>query len=260
LARDGITFACESTNDDFGQEICMMNARGNRSRAAAARESALRVLPAAFAALALGFFAASALARQNESLPPASIVAAGARDLAPSAAKSPDPAEVSARPIWKRVTLGAHRNIGSLRNVLEHAGVRIGDSADEILGRPAFSLSRAKTDVDLVVASVAELGFRDGAPLEDIYWRAGELGLELCPAEVAPLLRLQYVDQPLGEFLSVAMRPIATYAGEPTMLSLANAGTGPLLIGGAARPDLMLNAGAKLVFVRPQRIARPDLR
>jgi hypothetical protein len=82
----------------------------------------------------------------------------------------------------------------------------------------------------------------------------------LCPAEVAPLLRLHYVNQPIGEFLNVAMRPIATYGGDLVVLSVANAGTGPLLIGGDGRPEALLNWMAKLVFVRPQRIALPDAR
>jgi hypothetical protein len=73
---------------------------------------------------------------------------------------------------------------------------------------PAFLFSMTRTDVDLVV-SVSELGFDDSTSIADIYRRAGELGLELCPAEVAPLLRLQYVNQPIGEFFNVAMRPIA---------------------------------------------------
>jgi hypothetical protein len=162
-------------------------------------------------------------------------------------------------PVWKRITLGGYKGVNSLRNALDAARVRIGDSADEILGRPAFHVSPEKSDVDLVVVSVAELGFPSGAPLADIHRRAGELGLELCPAEVAPLLRLAYTNQPMGEFLNVAMRPIATYAGELVALSIANAGTGPLLIGGDGRPELVMNRMAKLVFVRPARIASPNI-
>jgi hypothetical protein len=51
-------------------------------------------------------------------------------------------------------------------------------------------------------------------PLRDLYRRALQLGLELCPAEAAPHLRLEYLNQPVGEFLHVAMRPIATYGGD----------------------------------------------
>jgi hypothetical protein len=163
-------------------------------------------------------------------------------------------------PVWKRIALGTHKGVNALRRALDAARVRVGDSADEVLGRPAFHFSQARTDVDLVVVSVAELGFQDATPLGEIYRRAGELGLELCPAEVAPLLRLQYVNQPVGEFLNVAMRPIATYGGDLIALSVANAGTGPLLIGGEGHAEFILNWQARLVFVRPARIALPNIR
>jgi hypothetical protein len=162
-------------------------------------------------------------------------------------------------PVWKRITLGSYKSVNALRAALDAARVRIGDSADEILGRPAFLFSKIVVDADLVVVSVAELGFDDSTSLADVHRRAGELGLELCPAEVAPLLRLHYANQPTGEFLNVAMRPIPTYGGELIALSVANGGTGPLLLGGEGRPDLMINGRARFVFVRPARIALPNL-
>jgi hypothetical protein len=201
---------------------------------------------AVFFGFGLALTAGTALAQHDgHSLPVAPAV--GAMSLANA-------------PVWKRITLGAYKGVNSLRRALEAARVRIGDSADEILGRPAFHVSPTKQDVDLVVVSVAELGFPNGARLAEIHRRAGELGLELCPAEAAPLLRLAYTNQPMGEFLNVAMRPIATYAGEQVALSIANAGTGPLLIGGDGRPEMVMNRMAKLVFVRPARIASPNVR
>jgi hypothetical protein len=167
---------------------------------------------------------------------------------------------IAEMPVWKRVTLGTYKGVNALRRALDAARVRVGESADEAIGRPGFQVSPARTDVDLVVVSVAELGFADATPLGEIYRRAAELGLELCPAEVAPLLRLSYTDQPLGEFLNIAMRPITTWGGERIALSVANAGTGALLIGGDGRPDFVLNWRARFVFVRPARIASPNVR
>ena len=77
------------------------------------------------------------------------------------------------------------------------------------------------------------------------------IGLELCPEEVGPQLRLQYLTQPTGEFLHVAMKPQRTYRGEPTDFTLANGGTGLALLGGGARPDLVIPWNVKFVFVRP---------
>ena len=57
---------------------------------------------------------------------------------------------------------------------------------------------------DLVVVSAADLGLAvESASLKDIYSRAENLGLGLAPAEVGPELRLQYFNQPTGEFLNI---------------------------------------------------------
>jgi hypothetical protein len=86
-----------------------------------------------------------------------------------------------------------------------------------------------KTDVKLAVLSAAELGVEsDESSLSDVYERARRVGLELCPAEVGLQLRLEYRNQPLGEALDIAMEPVATYSGDPTILTLANWGILPL--------------------------------
>jgi len=154
---------------------------------------------------------------------------------------------------WKTIEIGGRKGVRAYRNALDAAAVRIGDSANEILGRPAFRYADARENVDLVVRSVAELGLEgENATLADIYGRARRLGLALCPAEVGPQLRLAYLNQPLGEVLHIAMEPVATYAGELTILALANGGTGPLLIGSAGRPDFMLPRTLRFVFALPQ--------
>jgi hypothetical protein len=48
--------------------------------------------------------------------------------------------------------------------------------------------------------------------------RAQQLGFGLAAAEVAPQLRLQYFDQPVGEFLIIGMEPIKRWNGEFVIL------------------------------------------
>jgi hypothetical protein len=179
---------------------------------------------------------------------------AQAQALVP-AAPGVAPANASQAPIWKTITIGEYRGVNAVRAAIDAAPcpIALGDWADEILGRPAFPYSRSKADLDLVVISVAELGFGpQGASLRDIYARAGTFGLALCPAEVGPILRLSYLDQPLGEFLHVAMRPVAAYGGELVDFTLGNGGSALLLIGGDARPDFVLPGAVRFVFVRPR--------
>jgi len=161
-------------------------------------------------------------------------------------------------PIWKRITLGTQRGVNAMRDALDGAKVHIGDSADEILGRPAFPFSKTRIELDLVVLTPADLGFDGRTPIADIYRRAEHLGLELCPAETGPQLRLDYVNQPVGEFLHIAMLPIASYDGDPVDLTVGNGGAGLVLLGGDGRGDLTLHSSVKFVFVRPARIALPN--
>jgi hypothetical protein len=155
-------------------------------------------------------------------------------------------------PIWKTITLGVHRNVNAVRDALDAAKIAVGDSADEILGRPAFTFANERRELNLVVLSVTALGFgANGGTLSDIHARALRLGFELCPEEVGPQLRLQYLNQPVGEFLHVAMKPQMTYRGDSVDFTLANGGAGLSLLGGSARPNLVISSRTAFVFVRP---------
>jgi hypothetical protein len=125
----------------------------------------------------------------------------------PAALKTP--AEL---PTWQTITVGLHHSVNAVRDALDEARIAVGESADEILGRPGFTFAEAPTELDLVILSVAELGFGpQGAALADIHERGIRIGLELCPEEVGPQLRLQYLNQPVSESLHVAMKPQRTY-------------------------------------------------
>jgi hypothetical protein len=158
--------------------------------------------------------------------------------------------------VWKTIAVGTFANSFALRNALDAAGCSVGNSAGEILARPAFALSTAKTDVELVAVSAAELGFQtDTASLPDIYARAQQLGFGLAAAEVAPQLRLQYFDQPIGEFLIIGMEPIKTWNGEPVILTVANGGAGLILIGQDGSADAEISVASRFLFVRSNEAA-----
>jgi len=118
--------------------------------------------------------------------------------------------------VWKTIQIGTGlKTADEFRQTLKDGGFKISDWANDIMGKPGFSISSEKIELDLVVVSVADLGFPDGAKLDQIYKRAKSLGLALCPPEVGPQLRLQYKDQPKGEWLRVAMEPIIDSVGDP---------------------------------------------
>jgi hypothetical protein len=159
-------------------------------------------------------------------------------------------------PVWKRITVGTFANSFALRNALDAAGCGIGDQAEEILARPAFTVSATKTDVELVAVSAAELGFQTAtASLADIFARAQQLGFGLAAAEIAPQLRLKYFDQPIGEFLLIGMEPIRTWEGEPVILTVANGGAGLVLIGQDGSAEAEITVASRFLFVRSDEAA-----
>ncbi len=153
--------------------------------------------------------------------------------------------------IWKTIKLGTGLNTANdFRDALKESGYRIGDWGDDILGQFAFTVSYTEREVDLVNISVAELGFKDRATRKDIYDRALEFGLELCPAEVGPQLRLQYPDQSKDEWLRVAMEPIADSDGVLHVFDVNHGGGERWLDGGDGRPGRFWNGGIHWLFLR----------
>jgi len=153
---------------------------------------------------------------------------------------------------WKTIKLGTGlKTAEEFRRVLRDGEFRLSDWASDILGKPAFKAADEETEVDLVKVTVVELGFKKGARRNQIYERARDLGLELCPPEVGPQLRLQYQDQPNGEWILVAMEPIVDSDGGPRLFDVGRYGSGLWLDGGWGNPDLFWSADSRWVFCRP---------
>lgn len=154
-------------------------------------------------------------------------------------------------PVWKTIKLGTSlKTADGFRKALNAGGYRIGDWANDIFGKSTFTAAPKEIEVDLVVVSVAELGFKDGAYRKDIYKRAQELGMNLCSPEVGPQLRLQYRDQPKGEWLLIGMEPISVSGGYLGVFSVGHGGDGLWLGSSCGRPDDFWAAGHRWVFLR----------
>jgi hypothetical protein len=157
--------------------------------------------------------------------------------------------------VWQTITLGTYKGVDAYRDAMDSAGIRMRDSANEILGRSTFPYARVKTEVELALVSASELGVETESSLSDVYKRAKQVGLELCPPEVGPQLRLHYRNQPLGEALNIAMEPIAASGGDPTILALVNFGSGLALMGVNGRSELMVLRTSRFVFALPTKRA-----
>lgn len=163
--------------------------------------------------------------------------------------------KVSDLPIWKTVRLGTGlKTADDFRKALKKAGMKIGDWGSEILSNPAFKTSETEMELDLVILSVASLGFKGGATVRDIVAMALEQGLQLCPAEVGPQIRLQYPDQKKDDSFLIAMDPISDPDGIPGIFDVVHDVSGRLrLNGNNGNPARPWGGYRKFVFVRPRK-------
>lgn len=119
--------------------------------------------------------------------------------------------------------------------------------------------------IDIVRLRVVDLGFPEGALTREIIGseqdrdlfgnsapftggKGNQLGLKLCPQEVGPHLRLEYADQPSGDRLYVAMKPITASDGEPRIFVVAHDSAGLSLDAARARSDDKWAPDATFVF------------
>jgi hypothetical protein len=155
--------------------------------------------------------------------------------------------------VWKTITRGTrHKTAEDFRAALQAAGCYLGDSADDILGSAAFRCADQESELDLVVRSVADLGLGASASYQNICARACELGLELCPAEVGPQLRLQYLNQPFTHWLQIAMEPLIHSSGRFVIFSVDRSFGGRYLGTRYSSPDGICYSPQRFVFAKPR--------
>ncbi len=106
-------------------------------------------------------------------------------------------------------------------------GNQIYSYAQQILNK--IEALKSPEQISLVSFSVEQLGFPNGATLQEIYDKAQSMGLELCPPQVGPELRLSYTDQPNNEYLVIAMEAITGADGDPILFDVYRSVSEPYL-------------------------------
>ncbi len=127
--------------------------------------------------------------------------------------------------IWKTIKLGTKPDLSD---------IEVSSYAQDILDKVTYSKTKEK--VDLVKIALSDW-FTECPTITEIYAKAKEEGLDLCPAEVGPQLRAVYKDQSDDEWLYIAMDPITDSGGDPGVFELSRRGGGRRwLYGRWARP------------------------
>lgn len=81
---------------------------------------------------------------------------------------------------------------------LQHNSIMLNKFGEQLFSDDKFHISDKVYSVVTVELKVRNLGFQEGATIPELYKKASQLGLKLCPLELGPYLRLKYLDQPEG--------------------------------------------------------------
>lgn len=99
--------------------------------------------------------------------------------------------------INRLVKVGGHTKSQLIQN-LKQGSILLNEFAEKLFADDKFTVSDEKYSVSTVELKVRNLGYSEGATIPQIYKKANQLGLELCPLELGPYLRIEYLDQPEG--------------------------------------------------------------
>ncbi len=139
------------------------------------------------------------------------------------------------------------KSVQQLEKEIEQIG-RIGPYAKNMLHSRDFTTLKDPTSLRIVRLKVRDLGFSEWITTDEIYRRAQELGLDLCPAEVGPHLRLKDQDQSLGDWYYIGMKQITDSDGSPSVFELVHDEDGLWLYGYWAAPDYKWYPESRFVF------------
>ncbi len=138
-----------------------------------------------------------------------------------------------------------------LEKELIKAGFKISDYAKFMMNSKDFKTQKKSEQANLVRLKVRDLFGNQSATTDEIFKKAAEVGLELCPPEVGPHMRLNYKNQPLGEWFRIAMKQISGPVGNPYVFDLERISDGVWLDSDWAEPGRRWDSDFEFVFRLP---------
>lgn len=99
--------------------------------------------------------------------------------------------------ITRTIEVGGLTKLQLIQKLQQHS-ILINEYGKRLFSSDKFTTSDTRQSLNTVELTVRDLGFPEGENTARIFKRASELNLELCPLELGPNLRLEYMDQPEG--------------------------------------------------------------
>jgi len=141
-----------------------------------------------------------------------------------------------------------HLTKSELLQEFERHSIKMNEYGKRLFADAFLARSDSSRTLETVELQVRNLGFPQGGIWADILSAANERGLELCPIDAGPYLRLQYLDQPEGFWITVASQKLCATEGYPNGFYLRRLTDGLWLRGYTAAPEHLWKADEHFIF------------
>jgi hypothetical protein len=135
-----------------------------------------------------------------------------------------------------------------IREEFRRHGISMNAYGEALFASAAFAETQSSRAIKTIEVTVRDLGFPQGAMPAELFARAGEMGLELCPLELAAYLRLQYLDQPESHWITIASPRPPADSNLPSGFYIRRLADGLWLRGYVASDDHVWDADDHFVF------------
>lgn len=105
--------------------------------------------------------------------------------------------------VFKEISIGGLSK-EQLINQLVKAGIQFNKYANTLFEHPSFSPGKQTESVKLVKVNLSDLNMSSPCSFREVITKASNLGLRTCPLYLGAFLRLEYLDQPEGPYLTIA--------------------------------------------------------
>jgi hypothetical protein len=128
--------------------------------------------------------------------------------------------------------------------------VKFNEYAHILFGHPTFLSEQESETVKVVKVCCSDLEVGEPSTFGDIVKKAEGIGLKLCPLHLAVFLRLEYLVQPAGPYLTVASAKLDADENFPRGFYLRNFDGALWLRGYCASDDYLWPLESEFVFVK----------
>lgn len=151
--------------------------------------------------------------------------------------------------IFKKISIGGITKEQLMTRLLE-AGIQFNAYAHTLFQHPSFSFNETIEKMSLVKLKIADLQMTEPCFFPQIIKKAQEVNLQLCPLVLGAFLRLDYLNQPEGPYLTIASLKPESNEDFPNGFYIRNFEGKLWLRGYKASDDYAWPIDSEFIFIR----------